>query len=147
MDGGTRGGLRSTGSSLLLTLGPGVFALDVTAVQEVLPLTTLHGYPGAPAHVAGFLDYRGQPIVAYDVCRLHLGHQSIRRRSTRLLVVRDGGDPFALIVEGVREATRLADSQSRTHVSADGLTHRTSIAELLPATERWSPNSAAPPTA
>ncbi len=72
---------------LLFELGHDRYAVDVRQIAEVLPLVELKRIPQAPPEIAGVFNHRGAPVPAIDLCQLVLGRPSVRRLSTRLILV------------------------------------------------------------
>jgi chemotaxis-related protein WspB len=59
----------------------------VRQIAAVLPLVAVRRIPQAPPEMEGLLNYRGAPVPVIDVSRLTLGRPSVRRLSTRLVLV------------------------------------------------------------
>ena len=111
---------------ILFQLGADRYALAAGRVAEVLPLVALKALPGAPAGVAGLMDYRGAAVPVVDLSALALGRPAEARVSTRVLVVRHGagggdGRLLGLIAERATGtiALRPEDFQA-TGVANDG---------------------------
>jgi chemotaxis signal transduction protein len=137
----------SVRSALLLSMGGARYALAVSHVIEVLPLAALQPCPGAPAYVAGMVDYRGTPLVTYDLCLLHAGRRAALRLTTRILIVRgaEGQAPPGLIAEHVDRTIPLpaaAATSAATLVEAGVIVHVLQPDDLLPPYRRWSPLAA-----
>ncbi len=102
---------------LLLTfhIGQDCYALEARRAVEVLPLVALTPLPGASHGVAGMFSYRGEPIVAVDLCQLILNRPARPALSTRIIVVDAAGPPpnprrlVGLIVERATEILRCAE--------------------------------------
>ena len=64
-------------------------------VVEVLPLMNLKRVPGAPAGLAGVLNFHGTPVPVIDLNQMALGEPAARRLSTRIIlsVVSLGAQP------------------------------------------------------
>jgi chemotaxis-related protein WspB len=73
---------------ILFQLGSDRYALPAGQVAEVLPLVALKALPGAPAGVAGLIDYRGTAVPVVDLSALALGRAAAQRVSTRVLMVK-----------------------------------------------------------
>ena len=73
---------------LTFTLGADRYALDATAIVEVLPLVGIKRVPHAPAGVAGLMNYRGTAVPVVDLSALCLGVPASPAVSTRLILVR-----------------------------------------------------------
>ena len=96
---------------ILFQLDADRYALPAHEVAEVLPLVAVKALPGAPAGVAGLIDYRGTAVPAIDLSALALGRAAKRRVSTRVLMVRytpaRGGERLlAVIAEHATETLR-----------------------------------------
>ena len=72
---------------LTFELGKDRYALDVRQIAEVLPLVGVKQIPKAPAAMNGLFNYRGAPVPVVDLSQLTLGRPSVRRLSTRLVLV------------------------------------------------------------
>ncbi|AQH00636.1 chemotaxis protein CheW [Burkholderia sp. KK1] len=69
------------------TLGSDRYLLDSAQIERMLPLAPLKTLPGAPAWVAGVLDYEGASVPVIDLAALALARASHERLSTRLALV------------------------------------------------------------
>ncbi len=104
------------------------YAIPVADLSEVLPLMALRLAPQTPEWVAGWMNYRGRPVLVVDVTALLTGRPSRAMFSTRILltpVPRKGGGEktVGLMVEGVAGMVKI-------------------LPEALRASEIW--NSSAP---
>jgi chemotaxis-related protein WspB len=75
---------------LLMQLDGNRYALDIREIVEVLPLVDCRPVPGAPAGVAGIIDYGGMPVPIIDLSQLLAGRPAHRRLSTRIVLIRWG---------------------------------------------------------
>jgi chemotaxis-related protein WspB len=83
---------------LLFQIGKDRYAIEARQAVEVLPFVDLERIPPAlstpsvptqrPRGVAGIFNYRGQPMVAVDLCDLILGRPARELLSTRIIVVK-----------------------------------------------------------
>ena len=81
--------------------------LPVTVAQEVLAEQAVAPVPLAPPGVAGFLNLRGQIVTAVDLrVRLGLPPRAEGER-TMNIVVRDGDELFALLVDEVGDVVEV----------------------------------------
>lgn len=73
---------------LLLTFkaGENQYALEITRVLRVVPCVKLRPIPGAPAYIAGILNFRGTPVVVIDLGQLINRTPCRRLLSTRIIV-------------------------------------------------------------
>ncbi len=101
----------SAGSLELLCfqVGERLFALDIMVIGEILRNQTVTPVPGAPGHVLGVVNLRGELLPAVDLGRM-LGcspGQPGGDRETKLVVVRAGGRSAGLLVDAVLEVVRV----------------------------------------
>lgn len=84
------------------------FGLPVGMVQEVLTGQRVSRVPLAPPTVQGFLNLRGQIVTAVDVrTRLAMPTRA-EDASVRNVVVREGGELFALLVDEVNDVLTVS---------------------------------------
>ncbi len=88
----------------------------------MLPQMDPKTLPGAPAGVAGLINYRGKPVPLVDLTLLVLGRPCARRMSTRIILFNScqpSGEPqlFGLLAERVTDTVRRKGSDFK-HVSA-----------------------------
>jgi chemotaxis-related protein WspB len=110
---------------LVFQLGVDRYAVEARRVSQVLPLVALKSLPGAPAGVAGLLDYRGMPVPVVDLSALALGEPAARRVSTRLLLVdyappRGGTRLLGLLAERTTETLNCDPLKFRPVEVANG---------------------------
>src|SRR3984957_20834990 len=72
---------------ILFQIGRDRYALPASRVIEVLPLMNLKRVPGAPAGLAGVLNFHGTPVPVIDLNEMTLGEPAARRLSTRIILV------------------------------------------------------------
>lgn len=101
----------ASGQFVTLGLDHEVFAVPVELVREILDMRQPFRIPEAPAHLAGLIDVRGQPVPVIDL-RLKLGlppHEA--SADTRILVldvpVEERSLSLGLIADRVFEVTAL----------------------------------------
>jgi len=105
---------------ILFQIGRDRYALSASGIIEVLPLTNLKRVPGAPAGVAGVLNYHGTPVPVIDLNEMTLAEPAARCLSTRIILVTyplDAQRPRALglIAE---QATNMIRRSSQDFVEA-----------------------------
>jgi chemotaxis-related protein WspB len=110
---------------LLFELGGDRYALDVWHVVEVLPQVESKTLLGAPAGVAGLMNYRGKPVPLLDLTQLTLGRPCARRMSTRIIVTNSFetvGEMHlvGLLAERVTETIRLKASDFKDILGCGG---------------------------
>ena len=118
---------------LVIHLGADRYALDVTEIEEVLPVVQMAQVPGAPPEVAGIFNYRGAPVPAIDLSQLTLGRPARNCFSTRIVVVRLVDERgvvrlLGVIAERATKTVRLAaDSFKDAAVSCANALHQGSV--------------------
>ncbi|MEJ5944019.1 chemotaxis protein CheW [Pseudokineococcus basanitobsidens] len=88
-----------------------LYGLDVRRVQEVLADQAVTPVPLAPPEVAGLVNLRGQVVTALEL-RRRLGLPARPRTSGAVaphVVVRDGEDVVALVVDALGDVVEVAD--------------------------------------
>jgi chemotaxis-related protein WspB len=96
---------------LLFQLGKDRYAIEAHQVIEILHLVNLKEIPRAAAGVAGVFDYHGASVPLIDLAELALGRPSRQWMSTRVILVKYGGEPgethvLGLLAEHVTETLR-----------------------------------------
>ncbi len=90
------------------------YALEISCVEEIIPLVELRALPGAPDGVSGLLNYRGTVIPAVDLSRWMGGPAARNRLSTRMAILRvetvQGVFRLALLLEGATETKTIDPS-------------------------------------
>ena len=76
---------------LTFDVGRGLFALDVSAVHEILDPRPMLPVPGAPPHVLGTFDLRGNSVLAMDGGAVFDLPRGDSCEEERLIVVAPGG--------------------------------------------------------
>ena len=92
------------------------YAVPVTQIVEVLPLTSLKTIPQAPDYIAGLLDYRGDPVPVVDLCALISGNKHHKVLTTRIILInyqQHSNTPrlLGLIAERVTETLQIAEDE------------------------------------
>jgi chemotaxis-related protein WspB len=108
---------------LVIRLGGDRYAIETSLVVEVVPLVRLKDLPGAPAGVAGVMNFRDQAVPVIDLNLLATGSPTPPRRTTRIVIVRYEAEAstLGLLVPEATEALRLdADAFVDAGVATDG---------------------------
>ncbi len=117
-------------------IGNDSFALATDQIVEIVPLVDLQKVRQAPEAVAGSFEYRGCFIPVVDLCALELNRPTLRRLSTRIIVVRRPADPTALIgliAENATEVLRLDPAEFAPFAQGPhSLVQRVELEDLLP---------------
>ncbi|MEW6487503.1 MAG: chemotaxis protein CheW [Thermodesulfobacteriota bacterium] len=102
---------------LCFRLGERYFAVDIGCIRELLRSHAVTAVPGAPAHLAGVLNLRGELVTVYNLHRVLLGQDAAEEtEDSRLVVVRARGQKAALRVDQVVDVM-LVDADELTPVS------------------------------
>lgn len=72
---------------LLLQAGGNLYALEARKTRAIVPCANLRPCPGAPAWVAGLLNYHRQPAPVVDFSRLVGAGACAARLSTRIILL------------------------------------------------------------
>lgn len=84
------------------------YALDISAVQEIVRMSSVTRVPRAPAFVEGVINLRGKIVPVLDL-RKRFGMTPIEpTKATRIIIVEIAGKTVGLLVDGVREVLRLS---------------------------------------
>ncbi|MFZ1769819.1 MAG: chemotaxis protein CheW [Caldilinea sp.] len=90
------------------------YALNVTAVSEVVRMVALTPLPDAPEWIAGVVNLRGHVIPVIDLRRrLHLSVQP-PDRNTSILIVQTDAQCFGMIVDALVEVLDLPAASIET---------------------------------
>lgn len=84
---------------LIFKAGENEYALETARILRVVPCVNLRPYAGAPAYVAGILNFRGTPVVVVDLGQLINRTPCRRFMSTRIIITehtRHGGKQILL---------------------------------------------------
>jgi chemotaxis-related protein WspB len=91
----------------VFSIGLARYALKPEPIVEVLPLIHIEPIPHAPPEVAGSCNYRGVPVLVLDLCRIVGQPPAQPLLSTRLIIVRQGQQLFAILAAGFSETVRV----------------------------------------
>lgn len=95
----------------LFTVGDILCAVENDRVREISGLRPITKVHHAPAHVRGVVNLRGQIMTIVDLgMRLGLGPVP-EERGARILVVRSGGEDVGILVDGIEDVTKAAQSE------------------------------------
>ena len=100
----------------VVRLGCELFGLHVAVVREFRHLRGLTPIPGAPPHVAGHINLRGDVLVIIDI-RPMLG-LATTGPAEEVAVVFAAGMQFGIVVEAIEEITTISATSIRPAASA-----------------------------
>jgi purine-binding chemotaxis protein CheW len=87
---------------LLVDIAGALYGLEASAVREIVPMRRATRLPGAPAHVSGLINLRGQIVTVIDLVRLLSGrHAGDENGST--VVIESNGRLMGVSVDDVHE--------------------------------------------
>ena len=115
---------QGTGSDrlLIVELRGGLYGIDSTTVREIVTVLEATRLPGAPAHVRGVVNLRGQLLTVVD-----LGHRLTGQPSTAaegsIVVIMSSDRVLGVLVEDVHDVQELQVVPTEREVlsRADGL--------------------------
>ena len=92
-------------------LGDEIYGIDVLQVQEVLRITEISPVPGAPNHVLGIINLRGNVVTVIDA-RNRFGLPPKKTDDASRIVVVDAYEKVVgLLVDNVSEVAYVPNSQ------------------------------------
>ena len=77
----------NTTSALFFTVDGQQYALDIAAVQAVVPVLEIRALPGAPAYIPGVISYRGCIVPVIDIAKMLCDKPANLFYSTRIAIV------------------------------------------------------------
>lgn len=95
-------------------LDDATYGIGVMQVREVLPMTEIAPVPGAPPHVMGIINLRGNVVTVIGT-RMRFGLPSREpEAASRIVVIETGSQVAGILVDGVAEVTCIHDSEIDT---------------------------------
>ena len=91
---------------LIVELRGGLYALDSTAVREIVAMPSATRLPGAPAHVRGVVNLRGQLLTVVDLGQ-RLTRTLMERGEGTIVVVLAGDKALGVLVDDVHDVQEL----------------------------------------
>ena len=86
-----------------LTMGDGLYAVDIMRIKEIIKLPKLAPLPRALPFVEGVINLRGSVIPVIDLRKRFGLPPADNKESARLLILSVAGQPLGLIVDEVTE--------------------------------------------
>lgn len=130
---------------VLCRIGRDEYAIEAQAVELVLPYAALKALPGAPAGIAGLLNYRGSAIPVIDLSATLTGMPAEGILSTRILLCPLAESPsgrIGLVAEHVSRTAQLGPPQpagaggagclKNVHLVDGALVQKLAVPEILP---------------
>ncbi|MBI2379392.1 MAG: chemotaxis protein CheW [Gammaproteobacteria bacterium] len=92
-------------------LGNETYGINVMQVQEVLRYTEIAAVPGAPSHVLGIINLRGNVVTVIDT-RMRFGLEpSDVTEQTRIVIIEAEQQVIGILVDSVAEVVYLRQSE------------------------------------
>lgn len=101
------------------------YAMEASAVQEIVQASAMTRLPGAPDHVAGLLNLRGTLITVVDLAR-RLGGSSVVVEERSTVIVQSEGRLLGVLVDDVHDVQTLEEEG----IAPPGEAHGGIISEL-----------------
>jgi purine-binding chemotaxis protein CheW len=107
---------------LIIELRGALYALDSTAVREIVTMPPATRLPGAPAHVRGVVNLRGQLLTVVDLGQ-RLTRTPMEGGDGSVVVVMANDKVLGVLVDDVHDVQELpiADAEREVLARADGL--------------------------
>lgn len=103
------------GEFVTVQLGGQLLGIPVLSVHDVMRMGALTRVPRAPPFVAGVMNLRGRIVTVIDVRRC-LGLPPREPGAPSMgIVVEEGGQPYALVVDGVGDVVRVPAELYEAH--------------------------------
>ena len=96
---------------LRLRCGQQPYALELLKVQEVVLPAPLLSLRGAPPHMLGIMNLRGQVVAVMDLGLYLGGEPCLIDQATRIVVLESEGQSLGLRVSAVDDVANLSESQ------------------------------------
>jgi purine-binding chemotaxis protein CheW len=90
-------------SYLGFVVGSDVYGLPLEQLREVAPLKRLRRIPGAPRHVAGLMNLRGEIVCALDTRAILSIAAAPSSGAGYLIALRGFPDPLGLVVDAITD--------------------------------------------
>lgn len=90
------------------------YGINVMQVREVLRYTEIAPVPGAPSHVLGIINLRGNVVTVLDMRTLFGLEPSDVTNETRVIVIETSTQVVGLMVDSVAEVVYLKSSEIDT---------------------------------
>jgi purine-binding chemotaxis protein CheW len=98
---------------LLLELGSGLYAVESVSVREIVVGLAMTRLPGAPPHIRGLMNLRGQLVTVLDMVHRMTGSPA-RNAEGSTVVVQSGERLLGLVVDDVRDVQMVVVATDET---------------------------------
>ena len=106
----------------MIRLGTDRYAIEAAHVVEIVSFVRLKAMPGAPAGVAGVMNYRDEAVPVVDLNLIAVGIPTPARLTTRIVITRyaDAGLLGLLVPEATETVRANSDDFADAGVATDG---------------------------
>jgi purine-binding chemotaxis protein CheW len=101
-----------TAQLVVFSLDERRYALDLAAVERVLPAVEIEALPQSPAIVLGIINVQGRVVPVIDLRRRFRLPERELSLSDRFILARAGKRPVALVVDSVAGVLNLSQAQT-----------------------------------
>ena len=107
---------------LIVEMAEGLYGIDSAAVREIVPILPATRLPGAPGHVRGVVNLRGQLLTVVDLGFRLTGNASDNADGSIVVVV-SGERTLGVVVDDVHDVQELpvVPTEREVLARADGL--------------------------
>jgi purine-binding chemotaxis protein CheW len=95
---------------VVFQLGAELYGVEISRVHEIIRLQTITRVPRAPAFVEGVINLRGKVISIINLPRRFGLPVTDHTRASRIVVVEVNDQVIGMVVDGVSEVLRIANS-------------------------------------
>lgn len=93
---------------VVFRLADQTYALEITAVREIIYMEEITGIPRSPEFIEGVIKLRGQVIPVVDLGKRFGLEASSRTAQSRIIIMQVNGVTFGLIVDAVHEVLSIS---------------------------------------
>ena len=107
---------------LIVELRGGLYGIDSTKVREIVAVLDATRLPGAPAHVRGVVNLRGQLLTVVDLGHRLIGEPTVSAEGS-IVVIASSDRVLGVLVEDVHDVQELhvVPTEREVLARADGL--------------------------
>lgn len=93
-----------------ITLGSDLYALELSQVKEVIPMTKVTPVAGAPSHVVGVVDLRGTVITLIDVRKKFGIKPNADTFENGIVIFSFDGKLIGMVIDSIRNVVNISSS-------------------------------------
>lgn len=95
---------------LEITLGTDLYALELSQVKEVVPMTIVTPLAGAPSHVVGVINLRGNVITLIDVRKKFGINPNEDTFENGIVIFSFDGKLIGMVIDSIRNVVNISSS-------------------------------------